>query len=941
VLVLLLCIGGCSGGSGGGNGGRSTVTPNLTIVTPDSGARLTTFPVVLKIALSNGANPRNLKATLNGKDVTRLFSPTIGNTVEALFYPSRLAVSNSLTASVGSASATAAFSIDFRLSDSSSQAMWVPVQTGIVLGAGDTATDYGIQVGSQVYYAPSLTYPLGYQVVVLDRATLKVEANQSFQVIDQPSADAMITAVNGELQQQEPALCGEFGCILIIQSLDGLGWTPCQTAYHSGCENSPFGKFFASKGGSGQVAYVTASGTGQQAPAMYSLIATLPAGVDSVAANSGHELLECSLGTFSCGTLPNPVPGRANVNDPTNAAQTGAFVPGPRGAYTFVNPSRVAVSTGTGTSQTSNTITVGASSYQSSTIPGTSGAFQVVILDRTTLNLISNQTFDFVHLDCPGCMAQVLQQAAGDENNLVIISGIGNLWHNPWSEQWAHVGQAIQALGGTYSVFVELASALENPAYQTDDYALIGAASPDAPSALPTFWADEASSIISRAIEPVGLTTPASNIQTVLEPDRRDYYDPHLSTLTQNFLSQYSFTFLDAVALQAPVAWPYPQPNNPGQDAAFAYINQQVCQCRDIRARYQNIDPALIQQYEQGVKQLGYPPNGATFSKSDFTALKTQLVKELNYVSVIQGYEQDLLPLLDSQSGAVALILDSAYANLMSAFWPHPSSGQLGIKILFDFVGAVETIFRAATYIVPGGSEFQVAMGITSAAIGFGLSVAEDTSGSSAMNYGGGRALTAEWGQMSGQALTYLTQSTDEIANLFGLIFSDWHRLQTFGGAIENGTVVFNSQAQTEITANFERGVMTQYLVGMLTGVFDVAWDRNYSQGARTPSSAGALCFPSDCHSTDDDTVLALASAPDGDVQSYDIYSITNRVCTGVIPQQYTESLFSRYDPFDPTKGGLFKPWFFTRTLGGHPSPNNSGFYTLIINGNPWGENCN
>jgi len=937
VLVLLACIGGCSGGSGG----SSTVTPNLAIVSPANGAHLTTFPVVVKIAFTNGANPRNLKATLNGKDVTRLFRSATETTAEAIFYPSRLAVSNRLNVSVGSATASAAFGIDFRLADSSSQQMWVPVQTGIVQGAGDNASDYGLQVGSQVYYAPSLSLPLGFQVVVLDRATLKLEANQSFQVIDEPSAAAMIAKVNGELQQQQPALCGEFGCILIIQSLDGLGWTPCQTAYHSGCENSPFGMFFASKGGSGQIAYVTANGTNQVLPAMYSLIAALPAGSDSVAANSGHELLECSASTLGCGTLPNPLPGRANVNDPTNAAQTGAFVPGPQGAYTFVNPSRVVVTTGTNTSQTSNTITVGANAYQSSTIPATSGAFQVVILDRTTLSLTSNQTFDFTQLDCPGgsCMAQVLQQAAGEENNLVIISSIGNLWHNPWTEQWAQVGQAIQALGGTYSVFVELSSAMENPPYQTDDYALIGAASPDTPSGLPTFWADEASSIISRAIEPVGLTTPASNIQTILEPDRREYYRPHLSTLTQNFLSQYSFTFLDTVALQAPVAWPYPQPNNVGQNAAFTYINQQVCQCQDIRARYQDMDPALIQLYEREVEQLSYPANDANFSKSDFNTLKSQLVQELSYAGIIQGYEQGLLRLVDAQDGAVALILDSAYGQLMSSLWPHPSSQQLTTEIIFDFISAVETIFKAASYITPAGPVVQVAMGVSSAAIGFGLSVAENADGSSGLDYGAGQALTAKWSQLSEQALIYLTQSQDEIANLFGLILSDWGRLQAFGGAIENGTVVLTSEAQNAITANFQRGVMSQYLVAMLTGVFAVEWDQNYSQGTQPPGSAIASCVPSGCYSTDSSTLLALPSAPDGDAQSYDIYTITNKFCTGgPVPQQYTQNLFAPYDPFDPTKGGLFKPWFFSRTLGGHPSPNDSGFYTFIVSGDPFGQ---
>jgi hypothetical protein len=100
------------------------------------------------------------------------------------------------------------------------------------------------------------------------------------------------------------------------------------------------------------------------------------------------------------------------------------------------------------------------------------GAFHVVVIYRDSLQLVYQNTFNFDELysDDPSVwtMTSALNDVANRGNYMVLISSIGNLPAKPnyWQAQWVRVGQALERLGGTYSLFMSLAAG--------DDYTFVG-----------------------------------------------------------------------------------------------------------------------------------------------------------------------------------------------------------------------------------------------------------------------------------------------------------------------------------------------------------------------------------------------------------------------------------------------------------------------------------
>lgn len=228
-ILILFLLGLCNYGWAGGAPSASAM--GFHVVSPANHSKLSALPVEIKLYFPIGPRAEQFSAELNGVDVTRRFGSWRHQFRRARFFRRHLKLGhNSFTAHFGSAVANVSFTVEQGSGlpgSPQSQPNYVPIQTRIVSGDGSQISDYGVQVGGTTYFAPATTYQgkpttggNGFQVLVLDRATLNMVSNTSFGAVDNASV-VLLSAVLA--QPQNYSGCGEFGCLIIVQSFSGIG----------------------------------------------------------------------------------------------------------------------------------------------------------------------------------------------------------------------------------------------------------------------------------------------------------------------------------------------------------------------------------------------------------------------------------------------------------------------------------------------------------------------------------------------------------------------------------------------------------------------------------------------------------------------------------------------------------------------------------------------
>ena len=857
---------------------------DFRVISPAKGAELSSLPVEIKLYFPNDCRADEFRAELNGVDVTRRFGPLTNHVRRARFYGRHLNLGkNSFSAHYRNEGARVSFTVQQASGlpgSTQSQPSYVPVTTRIVSGNGTQISDYGVQVNGQTYFAPSSTFQnqaatngYGFQVLVLDRATLSVLSNTSFGTAGSSSVTTMVSALG---KASFYSGCGEFGCLVIVQSFAGIG------AAGDILLNYP-NEVFANIGGSGSIAT-------QYDTATYSLIANVtPQG--TAPWGSGYDRV-CSTNSPDC----------------KSAVISGALILDNYSAYTFAAPSRVTFSTGTAPGSTSNVITVGAKQYPSDPVAAGEGGFQLLVLDSQTLTVLTDQTFTPLNVQQLNLLNLIVNNtpfyyclSSSDNCPIFILSSIGNV-ARPSSgaalTSWLTLGTTLQQdAGATYSVFEALGPG--------DDYAMIGVNQAQRQPAT------EASSVISRAVQPVGAATLPSNIRGEFTPNHQWNYTVSLSNLSSTFNSS-SVSLLDAAALQAPVAWPYPQPGHTGQQNAYLYFSQLTCGCDDIRSGYNNLNATLSDWYS-AVDNAQYSSNSG-YSSADFGLLKQQLMTELGYAQGIQNFENNFNLLYTQSNSNVGLLLANDYATVKSDLYvaPPPDTNHVSFGVLTGLAD----LFSLASYLTPLGPELQFGFDAASIAMNTGALFTNSSTGPPAINQSG--LLSSTYGNLAGDAADNFADGQEVVGNLFDLILTDWGRLQTLGLPLKQGTIAWDSSVGGAVLNDFDRSTRRQYLVSLMAGVFRIEHDQGIATGTAPTKflAAGCTDFSPGVNVTVNDTsVWAIATQPFEGQASYDGFVFWNYPSCPASPQQVNSKvlgpLFAPLDPGDATQLGQYGPWFY------------------------------
>jgi len=857
---------------------------DFRVISPAKGAELSSLPVEIKLYFPGDCRADEFRAELNGVDVTRRFGPLTNHVRRARFYGRHLNLGkNSFSAHYRNADARVRFTVQQATGlpgSTQSQLSYVPITTRVVNGNGSQISDYGVQVNGQSYFAPSSTFQnqpatdaYGFQVLVLDRATLSVVSNTSFGTASGSSVTAMVTALG---QASFYSGCGEFGCLVIVQSFAGIG------AAGDILLNYP-NEVFANIGGSGSIAT-------QYASASYSLIAnvthqgTAPEG-------SGYDRV-CSTNSPAC----------------KSAVISGALILDNYSAYTFAAPSRVTFSTGTAPGSTSNIVTVGANQYRSSSVASGQGGFQLVVLDSQTLTLLTNETFTPLNAQQLNLLNLIVNNTppyyclpSSENCPIYILSSIGNVARptsGPALTAWLTLGSTLQQdAGATYSVFEALGPG--------DDYAMLGV------NLALRQPATEASSVISRAVQPQGAATLPSNIRGELTPNHQWNYAVSLSNLSSTFNSS-SVSLLDAAALQAPVPWPYPQPGHTGQQNAYVYFSQLACSCNDIRSGYNNLNSTLSIWYT-AVDHAQYTSNPG-FSSADFGLLQQQLRTELDYAQGIQNFENNFNLLYTQTNSNVGLLLANDYATVKSDLYVAPPPDTSNVS--FGVLTGLGDLFSLASYLTPLGPELQFGFDAASIAMNTGALFTNTSSGPPAINQSG--LLQSTYGNLAGDAADNFADGQEVVGNLFDLILTDWGRLETLGLPLKQGTIAWDSSVGGAVLGDFDRSTRRQYLISLMAGVFRIEHDQAIATGTAPTKflAAGCTDFSPGVNVTVNDTsVWAIATQPFEGQPSYDGFVFWNYPRCPASPQKVNSNvlgpLFAPLDPGDSTKLGQYGPWFY------------------------------
>ncbi|MGO9062125.1 MAG: hypothetical protein ACLQU2_32890, partial [Candidatus Binataceae bacterium] len=278
--------------------------------------------------------------------------------------------------------------------------------------------------------------------------------------------------------------------------------------------------------------------------------------------------------------------------------------------------------------------------------------------------------------------------------------------------------------------------------------------------------------------------------------NRQGYYVPTLTNLSASFTPS-QVNQIDAIALQAPVAWPYPRADQPGQQLAFSYISAQTCRCPDVRAAYGDLNNSLADWYTQ-LALLKYPGQQSGFSPSDFDTIQKQLLTELFYAADIQRFEINIIGLYTAQNSNVGLILTSDYADVANSL-PMPANTD---SVFLDVLGGIFNLARS----LPVGPVLQVTFAAANVAIDFGTELVNNSDGTPALQRG---QLRSTYGHLAGDAANLFAQGQYEIGNLFALILTDWGRMQKLGGAIAGQQLQWDPRVDGEVLGSFDRSTRT------------------------------------------------------------------------------------------------------------------------------------
>ena len=345
------------------------------------------------------------------------------------------------------------------------------------------------------------------------------------------------------------------------------------------------------------------------------------------------------------------------------------------GAFAFTPRERVLFETSApGGGPRSNTIKVGAATYQGQLPECASGGFQAVVLLAETLAPVGEGTFvtngggncGAYDEDEQKRMAEFLGGVqlegapASEGPKLVLVQSMGSPY-DPAAKAWDQVATALERLGGTGPVFAEARAG----------YALVGGLGLQR---LPLAEASET------------LTGKAARIAGLLRQDRTGAYAPSLSSPTAG--TTYP---LSAIAYQPTQPWPVS--TGAAVRSALRYAAEDVLKLEaptlanscyvpaqpDVRSEYCNLEYRnKWTAYAQKLEEAKFEP-GHGFAKPEWEAVVGQLAgKEFETVGSVWNFVDFMQQVFGISSGRNLVDLNGIATEIKKAITPPSTSESIG-----------------------------------------------------------------------------------------------------------------------------------------------------------------------------------------------------------------------------------------------------------------------
>jgi hypothetical protein len=430
-----------------------------------------------------------------------------------------------------------------------------------------------------------------------------------------------------------------------------------------------------------------------------------------------------------------------------------------------------------------NVIQVGSDQYVSDPLPAcATGGFQLLVLGAESLDPIDS-AFNRAYAT-NGCgstpdgatqleLSYILEAVKNDAGSaLVVIQSIGDPVDRSTGD-WPSLTDSISTVGATGSVFGCLGASAGSPqgcpaSKASPSYSLIGSVG------VSSFPLNEASSSLTG----VG---PA-RLRGVLQPNRQGGFAPQLvSPVAAGSATNLRLT---EIAYQQPTSWPYtdtaegrnalayiattlnlvPDPKNPG---ASCYVPAQP----DVRSQYCNVESVSNAEGPLNDLRDACPAQqlGSTFCANDWKKLIDQLESEFDWVGNVGNLVAALQEPLNDNAIGIQAYLTSVGDQIKRSIAPPPVSAGV------DWWSIVSSILFAASYF--GGEELGPALGVVASAINIGEDLDVDSDGSP--NEGKFKVAVDDLAEtLAGNFETQVTL----LAHVGDLLVSDYGKLQAVGG---------------------------------------------------------------------------------------------------------------------------------------------------------------
>jgi hypothetical protein len=285
------------------------------------------------------------------------------------------------------------------------------------------------------------------------------------------------------------------------------------------------------------------------------------------------------------------------------------------GALGFTSGDFPSFNTSAATTPTTNTIQIGDQTVRSGGVPSGGAGFQVLIVNRRTLEVAENV---LGITNCGSDLACDQNSTAGfalglllrirslNSNDLVIIQSIGR--PKATTPAWNDLANRITDLGGTRGLF--------NTLDGTKSYALV---------TIPGLPNSTVESITDSVTGQNGI---------IVGTLARDHLDGYVPSLDQSSPGATGGSAILQLAYQPPSAWPLR--DNAADRAAIAYIAQKLgLGVSDPNQAYTSL--TALDGKDGALRSLTYP-GGVPFTSADFDAVKAELLQEFDWVGAVHRY---------------------------------------------------------------------------------------------------------------------------------------------------------------------------------------------------------------------------------------------------------------------------------------------------------------